>query len=799
MMKTFTVLISLCLSAVCVGQTIKDPRLQNLQKSGGTPFGEALLETNPTAAAGTKLSYIKVNLNASANPGPTDDTAAGYSVGSRWINTAGDSNWTCVDATTGAAVWTRGTGAGGGTGGNFWSDPVDAIITPDFDSTRNFGTTGTRFATGFLDALDITNNIVVGGTVDGRDIDADGTLLDLHVSDNTNPHGVTAEQAGALPFHDAVVDPVVTDDVDLYSEGTIWRNNQGTSGEADDTLFQLLDDTDGAAVWVPVVRLTAGGILNVGTINATSLQAGNLLIDEKPANGGPGPGQGEVWVKDDIPNTLYFTNDAGTDFQLGVGVGDMLAATYDPAGHASQVLTEGDSQNVTNKTIDGNTNTLTNLHIGNEVSWAVVGDIADRVGFTTGDKMMIFEDGVGMRKIDFSDLPGAGGGEVTSTANIDDNAIVRGNGGAKGVQDSGILITDANAIDFPSITPPAYGDGHLFYDSDTDSLTFYNSESEISQQVGQELFVRVRNGSGSTITKSTAVYVSGSHAGTGLPEVSPALANTIGTVGSFLGLAGHDIENNTVGFVINTGTVGGLNTSGFSSGDQLWVSASVLGGITATRPSQPNFSASVGVVTRSNASNGSIQVRAVVPRQGAQTQGALAFGGADGFLKEDVTLTFNGTNLSIPNNLELGGATDTTVSRSAAGIVAVEGNDLAFASDIPPTVLALTIDDVADGMDYGFVFVPAAFTISEIRAVHAGVGLVSPDVDIDIRHSNDRSAAGNQVETTPMTVTSSTAGTPFTTGFEDATVPSNSWIWVETSSRSGTTDNLEVMIIGTYD
>jgi len=30
---------------------------------------------------------------------------------------------------------------------------------------------------------------------------------------------------------------------------------------------------------------------------------------------------GQVWVKSGTPNTLYFTDDAGTDFQLGAGGG----------------------------------------------------------------------------------------------------------------------------------------------------------------------------------------------------------------------------------------------------------------------------------------------------------------------------------------------------------------------------------------------------------------------------------------------------------------------------------------------
>jgi len=38
------------------------------------------------------------------------------------------------------------------------------------------------------------------------------------------------------------------------------------------------------------------------------------------------------------------------------------------------------------------------------------------------------------------------GGDVTSSANITDNSVVRGDGGAKGIQDSGVLIDDSDNV-----------------------------------------------------------------------------------------------------------------------------------------------------------------------------------------------------------------------------------------------------------------------------------------------------------------------------------------------------------------
>ena len=80
---------------------------------------------------------------------------------------------------------------GGAGSGDAWGDPVDADIIPDADGTRDLGATATRFAETYTDALDVTNNIVVGGTVDGRDVATDGTKLDgietgADVTDETN-------------------------------------------------------------------------------------------------------------------------------------------------------------------------------------------------------------------------------------------------------------------------------------------------------------------------------------------------------------------------------------------------------------------------------------------------------------------------------------------------------------------------------------------------------------------------------------------------------------------------------------
>jgi len=68
--------------------------------------------------------------------------------------------------------------------------------------------------------------------------------------------------------------------------------------------------------------LLNGGNLDLTTLGvAGAVTVGNLQLTEKAAAGAPVAGKGEIWVKTATPNELYFTDDAGTDFQLGAGGG----------------------------------------------------------------------------------------------------------------------------------------------------------------------------------------------------------------------------------------------------------------------------------------------------------------------------------------------------------------------------------------------------------------------------------------------------------------------------------------------
>ena len=65
---------------------------------------------NPHSVTKTQIGLsnvenIKVKLNGTSAPTITDDVNAGYSVGSRWIDTVNDTEYVCVDSTAGGAAW----------------------------------------------------------------------------------------------------------------------------------------------------------------------------------------------------------------------------------------------------------------------------------------------------------------------------------------------------------------------------------------------------------------------------------------------------------------------------------------------------------------------------------------------------------------------------------------------------------------------------------------------------------------------------------------------------------------------
>lgn len=119
------------------------------------------------------------------------------------------------------------------------------------------------------------------------------------------------------------------------------------------------------------------------------------------------------------------------------------------------------------------------------------------------------------------------------------------------------------------------------------------------------------NGLSGTITKGTAVYVTGSN-GTNM-LVGRASNTSEATSSKTMGLMQSDITTtggNQTGFVITEGLLEGLNTAGQTAGDPIWlgVNGALIYGL-ANKPYAPAHLVFIGIVTKVSAGNGEIFVK----------------------------------------------------------------------------------------------------------------------------------------------------------------------------------------------
>ena len=117
----------------------------------------------------------------------------------------------------------------------------------------------------------------------------------------------------------------------------------------------------------------------------------------------------------------------------------------------------------------------------------------------------------------------------------------------------------------------------------------------------------VRNSTGATLTKGTAVYINGA---TGQnPTVTKAQANNDTNSAQTLGLMSADLANNSNGYVTIIGLITNINTSAYTDGEQLYLSPTTAGALTATKPHAPQHLVYVAVVEHAHPTQGKLFVK----------------------------------------------------------------------------------------------------------------------------------------------------------------------------------------------
>jgi hypothetical protein len=238
------------------------------------------------------------------------------------------------------------------------------------------------------------------------------------------------------------------------------------------------------------------------------------------------------------------------------------------------------------------------------------------------------------------------------------------------------IVAVQSYADFTANTASVpYQQGRLFYDSNEGALNFYNEESEITLQIGQEEYLRVKNNTLSTINNGAPVYIAGSDGV--VPTVEPAAANSAATLYA-VGLATHAIEANSIGYVTTHGIVKDIDTSSISPGGTVYLAPA--GGFQSASATYPNYPHEIGYCIKQDATQGCIFV---VPQQhtfedfrvtdNVRVDGSMTIAGNFEVLGTEVITTI--TNLDVADSFVYLNTGDTVTANASA----VSGlNDLTF-------------------------------------------------------------------------------------------------------------------------
>ncbi len=246
-------------------------------------------------------------------------------------------------------------------------------------------------------------------------------------------------------------------------------------------------------------------------------------------------------------------------------------------------------------------------------------------------------------------------GNVVGPSSATDNEIVSFDGtSGKIIQGSSILtdgygnITSVGSVDFNSIDPStvSHVEGRVFYDDDDKTLSIMTDFVGTKLQVGQELYIRALNVTGTDIPDGYVVYIDSAQSDR--PTVALANAN-LGATSYVIGVATNAIPNNQEGIVTSFGLVRGINTNAWSDGTQLYLST-VDGQLSDAPPSGADTVVLVATVINQDSVNGILLVDVKTPgKVGIEYPYGFENHTDSEILFDDITRTFTIQPKSLPS------------------------------------------------------------------------------------------------------------------------------------------------------
>jgi hypothetical protein len=262
------------------------------------------------------------------------------------------------------------------------------------------------------------------------------------------------------------------------------------------------------------------------------------------------------------------------------------------------------------------------------------------------------------------------------------------------------------------------------------TTTGSTADLSVSQTSPASVLVeQVRNSTGATLTKGTAVYISGA---TGqLPTVSKALATSDSTSAQTLGLITTDLANNSNGYVTIIGLISNLDTSAYTDGAQLYLSPTTAGTLTATKPYAPQHLVYVAVVAHAHPTQGKLLVKVQNGYELDELHNVSAQSPSNG-----QTILWNGTTSLWEKANLTGTASQVTVTNGAGSVTlslpsTINVNTSGSAASLSATLVATSGGTGQSSYAVGdLLYASTTTALSKLADVATGNALISGGVGV---------------------------------------------------------------------